>query len=43
MAKKLLIVLALALAAAFPARAQYVLFGNAPTTTPWSRIRPSRL
>ena len=39
MAKKLLILLTLMLAAAFPARAQYVVFGSAPTTTQWSRIR----
>ena len=39
MVKKLLILLAFMVLAVFPARAQYVQFGGAPTTTQWSRIR----
>ena len=39
MVKKLLILLAFSLTAAFPALAQYNQFGSAPTTTRWNRIR----
>ena len=39
MVKKLLILLAFTVLAVSSATAQYVQFGNAPTTTRWSRIR----